>query len=69
MKLYVEPQPGTHIDPGMIRDVCEMQLPSGLIPGEIEIRPSLPLTPAGEVLRRLLRDVRPARATTTKDIS
>ena len=64
VKLYVEPAAGAPLDSGMIRAVCETELPANCVPGEIEIRASLPLTEGGQVARRELRDPRPARSTT-----
>ena len=61
VKLYVEPRPGALVDIAMIRDVCEKALPAGAVPGEIEIRGSLPLTGSGEVLRSALRAPVPGR--------
>ena len=61
VKLYVEPRPGALLDIGMIREVCEKALPAGAVPGEIEIRGSLPLTGSGEVLRSALRAPVPGR--------
>lgn len=69
VKLYVEPHPGAHLDTEMIRTACEGSLAPGGVPAEIVIRPSLPVTGTGEVIRRVLRDERPARGRATKDDS
>jgi long-chain acyl-CoA synthetase len=65
LKLYVEPRPGVHLDIEMLRDACAASLSPGEVPAVIEIRPSLPLTGTGEVVRRALRDDQPARARAT----
>lgn len=56
VKAYIVAQEGETITPEEIIAFCKERLAPYKAPMEIEFRPSLPLSPAGKILRKILRD-------------
>ncbi len=55
-KAFVVLRPGSSLDAGALADFCRGRLAKYKVPAEIEYIDSLPRTPSGKVLKRVLRD-------------
>lgn len=53
-KAYVAPVPGMSVDVAELRALCREKLASFKVPGDFEIRESLPKGPTGKLLKRVL---------------
>lgn len=56
IKAYVVPRPSMTITPGEILEHCRANLSAYMVPGEIEVRESLPKSMIGKILRSELRE-------------
>jgi long-chain acyl-CoA synthetase len=56
VKAFVVPREGATISPEEIIAFCREKMAPYKVPREIEFRPALPQSPAGKILRRVLRD-------------
>jgi amino acid adenylation domain-containing protein len=54
LAAFVTPRPGTELSPGEVRQFLSDRLPRHMVPGELHVRPSLPVTATGKIDRQAL---------------